>query len=85
MQSTQIQTTDVLIIGGGLAGERCAIEAATANGPETLGPQAPRTGQLVAGYDADVIALDADPFGDPAIWGDPGRVTHVWQAGRRLK
>ena len=25
-----IQTTDVLVIGGGLAGERCAIEAATA-------------------------------------------------------
>ena len=37
-----------------------AIEAATANGPETLGPQAPHTGQLVAGFDADVITLDDD-------------------------
>jgi len=33
--STQIVTTDVLVIGGGLAGERCAIEAATA-GHEVL-------------------------------------------------
>ncbi len=32
----QIQTTDVLIIGGGLAGERCAIEAATAGHDVTL-------------------------------------------------
>ena len=26
----RLQTTDVLVIGGGLAGERCAIEAAAA-------------------------------------------------------
>ena len=26
----RIESTDVLVIGGGLAGERCAIEAATA-------------------------------------------------------
>src|SRR6266545_4231848 len=32
-----------------------AIEAATATGPATLGPQAPRSGQLLAGYDADVL------------------------------
>ena len=31
-----IQTTDVLVIGGGLAGERCAIEAATAGLQVTL-------------------------------------------------
>jgi fumarate reductase flavoprotein subunit len=36
MQSIRIQTTDVLIIGGGLAGERCAIEAATAGHDVTL-------------------------------------------------
>ena len=29
----------------------------------TLGPQAPRSGQLAAGYDADIITLDADPAG----------------------
>jgi imidazolonepropionase-like amidohydrolase len=62
-----------------------AIEAATANGPETLGPQAPRSGQLVAGYDADVIAFDTDPLDDRSVWGDPDRVTHVWQRGRRVK
>jgi imidazolonepropionase-like amidohydrolase len=62
-----------------------AIEAATANGPETLGPQAPRTGQLIAGYDADVIALDTNPLDDRSVWGQPNRVTHVWQRGRRMK
>ncbi|MDJ0769848.1 MAG: amidohydrolase family protein [Ilumatobacter sp.] len=62
-----------------------AIEAATANGPETLGPQAPRTGQLIEGYDADVIAFDSNPLDDRSVWGDPVRVTHVWQRGNRVK
>jgi imidazolonepropionase-like amidohydrolase len=62
-----------------------AIEAATANGPLTLGPQGPHSGVLEAGYDADVIALDADPFPDPSLWGDPDRVTHVWKAGKLMK
>ena len=62
-----------------------AIEAATANGPSTLGPQAPRSGQLVEGYDADLIALDFDPLVDPSRWGDPDRVTHVWKAGIMVK
>ena len=30
MSDSALQTTDVLVIGGGLAGERCAIEAAAA-------------------------------------------------------
>lgn len=62
-----------------------AIEAATANGPDTLGPQAPRSGQLRDGYDADVIAFDANPLEDPSVWGDPDRVTHVWKAGDLVK
>ena len=62
-----------------------AIEAATANGPDTLGPQAPRSGQLRAGYDADVIALDTNPLDDRSVWGDPDRVTHIWQAGQVVK
>jgi imidazolonepropionase-like amidohydrolase len=62
-----------------------AIEAATANGPATLGPQAPKSGQLVAGYDADVLTLDADPLVDLAVLADPARVTGVWRAGRRVK
>lgn len=62
-----------------------AIEAITANGPETLGAQAPNTGQLAAGFDADVIVLDTNPLDDRSVWGDPDRVTHVWQRGRAAK
>ena len=62
-----------------------AIEAATANGPLTLGRQAPASGQLVEGYDADVIAFDTDPLEDLSVWGDPGRVTHVWKTGSLVK
>jgi imidazolonepropionase-like amidohydrolase len=62
-----------------------AIEAATANGPLTLGPQAPRSGMLAVGHDADVIAVDTDPLTDLSVWGDPDRVTHVWKAGALLK
>jgi imidazolonepropionase-like amidohydrolase len=62
-----------------------AIEAGTATGPLTLGPQAPRSGRLEAGYDADVITLDADPLADIAVLADPARVTGVWTGGRRVK
>jgi imidazolonepropionase-like amidohydrolase len=62
-----------------------AIEAATATGPLTLGPQAPRSGKLAAGYDADIITLDGDPLADIAILADPDRVTSVWTGGRRVK
>jgi len=62
-----------------------AIEAATASGPDTLGPQAPRSGRLVAGYDADIIAFDTNPLEDVSVWGDPDRVTHVWKAGTAAK
>ena len=62
-----------------------AIEAATANGPETLGPQAPKSGQLVEGFDADVIAFDVNPLEDRSVWGNATRVTHVWQNGIRRK
>jgi imidazolonepropionase-like amidohydrolase len=62
-----------------------AIEAATANGPSTLGPQAPLSGVLATGYDADVIALDGDPLEDISILGDPNRVVQVWKAGVLVK
>jgi imidazolonepropionase-like amidohydrolase len=58
------------------------IESATANGPDTLGGRAPRSGQLVAGYDADVLAVTGDPTSDIAVLAEPGNVTHVWQGGR---
>jgi imidazolonepropionase-like amidohydrolase len=62
-----------------------AIESATANGPATLGLQAPLSGQLVERYDADIIAIDFNPLEDPACWGDPDRVTHVWKSGVSVK
>jgi imidazolonepropionase-like amidohydrolase len=62
-----------------------AIEAATATGPLTLGPQAPRSGQLAGGYDANVLILDADPLAVIAVLTDPGHVTGVRTAGRRVK
>ena len=62
-----------------------AIEAATATGPLTLGPQAPRSGRLAEGYDADVITLDADPLADIGVLADPDRITGVWTGGRRVK
>jgi imidazolonepropionase-like amidohydrolase len=58
-----------------------AVEAATANGPLTLGPQAPQSGQLREGYAADIIAMDGNPLDDLSIWGDKSRITHVWKAG----
>jgi len=62
-----------------------AIEAATAAGPLTLGPQAPHSGRLAEGYDADVITLDADPLADIGVLADPGHVTAVWTGGRQVK
>ncbi len=62
-----------------------AIEAATANGPATLGPQAPLSGILAAGYDADVIALDVDPLDDISALGNADRIVAVWKSGIAVK
>ncbi|HEY1618638.1 MAG TPA: amidohydrolase family protein [Streptosporangiaceae bacterium] len=62
-----------------------AIEAATATGPRTLGPQAPRSGLLAAGYDADVITVDGDPVADISVLAAPDRVTGVWRGGQQVK
>jgi imidazolonepropionase-like amidohydrolase len=62
-----------------------AIQAATANGPLTLGPQAPRSGRLAEGYDADLITLDGDPLADITILANPAHIAGVWKAGRRAK
>jgi imidazolonepropionase-like amidohydrolase len=62
-----------------------AIEAATAIAPTTLGPQAPKSGQLTEGYDADVIAISADPTLDVSVLADPQNVTHVWKSGALTK
>ena len=62
-----------------------AIEMATANGPATLGPQAPNTGQLKADMDADVICVSGDPSTDVSVLADPDNVTHVFKGGVRYK
>ena len=62
-----------------------AIEAATANGPATLGPQAPRSGQMLVGYDADLIAVARDPIEDIAVLADADSITHVWRGGCLIK
>ncbi|HEX9521050.1 MAG TPA: amidohydrolase family protein [Streptosporangiaceae bacterium] len=62
-----------------------AIKAATATAPLTLGPQAPKSGRLQAGYDADVITVGADPLADISVLARPEHVTAVWTAGRRVK
>lgn len=62
-----------------------AIETATANGPATLGPQAPKSGQLQEGFDGDVICVSGDPSSDITVLTDPANVTHVWKGGVRHK
>ena len=62
-----------------------SIAAATAVAPQTLGPQAPRSGQLAAGYDADILTLDADPLTDISVLAQPARITGVWTRGRQVK
>ena len=62
-----------------------AIEACTANGPETLGPQAPLSGQLKEGYDADFIAVSTNPLEQIEVLGKPECITHVWKGGKLVK
>lgn len=62
-----------------------AIEMATANGPATLGPQAPNAGQLKEGMDADVICVDGDPSSDVSVLAQPDNVTHVFKGGAKYK
>ena len=62
-----------------------AIRAATATGPDTLGAQAPRSGRLAPGHDADVIGVAGDPLADLSILADPSRITHVWKSGEPVK
>lgn len=62
-----------------------AIEAATATAPETLGPQAPRSGQLREGYDADFLATKANPLDDIHVLAQPDLISHVWKGGLLMK
>ena len=62
-----------------------AIEMATATAPETLGPQAPKAGLLKAGYDADIIAVAANPLDDIEVLTKVENITHVWKDGKLYK
>jgi len=62
-----------------------AIQAATSVGPRTLGPQAPKSGMLREGYDADIIAISKSPLQDVSVLANPKNITHVWKAGKLVK
>ena len=62
-----------------------AIKAATANGPLCVGSQAPRTGQLKVGYEADVIAVAENPVEDVKVLQKHDNITWVWKGGRLFK
>lgn len=62
-----------------------AIRAATANGPLTVGGQAPLTGQLKAGYEADVIAVAENPAEDVGVLQHAEKITWVWKGGKVFK
>ncbi|CCC06930.1 hypothetical protein SMACR_00954 [Sordaria macrospora] len=54
-----------------------AIEMSTVTPPETLGPQARKSGQLKVGYDADLIAICSNPFEDIEVLIDTDNITRV--------
>ena len=62
-----------------------AIEAATANGPETLGRMAPKSGQLREGFDADFIAVRENPLEDVGVLAVTKNIEGVWKGGSRFK
>jgi imidazolonepropionase-like amidohydrolase len=62
-----------------------AIESATANGPLTLGPQGPRSGQLAEGYVADIITVAENPLENIDVLAEPKNVTHVFKSGALVK
>lgn len=62
-----------------------AIVAATGTAPKCLGGQAPRSGLLAEGYDADVIAVSGSPLDDITVLQDLAKITHVWQDGKLVK
>ncbi|KAK1573206.1 amidohydrolase [Colletotrichum navitas] len=62
-----------------------AIKAATANGPLSVGGQAPKTGQLKVGYEADVIGLLENPVEDVKVLQKIENVGWVWKGGKLFK
>jgi imidazolonepropionase-like amidohydrolase len=61
------------------------IEAATATGPLTLGPQAPRSGLLREGYTADLITVAKSPVQDLSVLTNVDNVRLVMKSGKVVK
>lgn len=62
-----------------------AIKAATANGPLTVGGQAPKTGQLKVGYEADLIGVLENPVQDVRVLQNKSNIGWVWKGGKIFK
>ncbi|EFY88107.1 amidohydrolase [Metarhizium acridum CQMa 102] len=62
-----------------------AIRAATANGPLTVEGQAPKTGQLKPGYEADFIGVTENPVADVRVLQNKENIRWVWKGGRIFK
>ncbi|KAK1974500.1 amidohydrolase [Colletotrichum cereale] len=62
-----------------------AIKAATANGPLSVGGQAPKTGQLKVGYEADVIGVLENPVADVKVLQKLENIGWVWKGGKLFK
>lgn len=74
----------VLLVDAGMT-PLAAIEAATATAPLTLGPQAPKAGQLRPSWDADLCAVNGNPLDDIRLLQQPDKITHVWKQGELVK
>lgn len=63
-----------------------AIECGTANGPLTLGPHSKvKSGQIKVGYDADVIAVSANPLKNIKVLQKAKSIVMVWKGGKVMK
>ncbi|KAK5996180.1 hypothetical protein PT974_04608 [Cladobotryum mycophilum] len=62
-----------------------AIKAATANGPLTVKGQAPLTGQLKVGYEADILGVLESPIDDVKVLQKKSNINWVWKGGRLFK
>jgi imidazolonepropionase-like amidohydrolase len=61
-----------------------AIEAATSMGPFTVGPLAPKSGQLREGFASDLILVREDPLKRIASLAEPANVLRVWKDGQQV-
>lgn len=66
---------------------QAAIKAATGDAPKCMGQWGlmPKSGLLIAGYEADVIAVNGNPLDDLKLLTQSEKITHVWKAGNVFK